>query len=439
MTKQDKAEDVAIKWQCLNKWFFLHYAPEFFEYTESKNESAGKAENPHWLANIIAHHLAEIVELRLKRNLNLSYEPRQEILRRVRGRIDILKTERRQLLQKAQIACRFEELTVDTPRNRFVRDALEKIASLVEENPKLSNKCRMQALNLRRSGVKGAAPDIKQMRNQRYGRNDKNDKKMVDMAIWAFELHLPDGKQSFDFIPPERDEEELHKLYEKAITNFYKKALPSEGWKVSSQVKKHWKSVGWKKYKDKDPEMVVSYIETKYNEETKKEETKKVKDKEVKETKFPAMKPDIILEKKDEGGGKTRTIVIDTKCKYIHQKNDENKGEHKFVSADIYQIYSYLSSQEGRDDCNWSKTNTAGLLLYPSTPKYKEDMTKANLERNKIEAVFDVNGFRVWFVAINFIHDIDKVSKKLEDIINKIENTDTTSLNPDNENQSDGS
>lgn len=50
---------------------------------------------------------------------------------RSRGRIDVLVTESHQLMARGQIACHFDELTVDTPHNRAVRLALEHAARLL--------------------------------------------------------------------------------------------------------------------------------------------------------------------------------------------------------------------------------------------------------------------------------------------------------------------
>ena len=72
----------------------------------------------------MAEILAHAVETRLHRQLSLGYRSREEWLTRVRGRIDVLTTERHQLLDRGLVACRFAELTIDTPRNRFVRAAL---------------------------------------------------------------------------------------------------------------------------------------------------------------------------------------------------------------------------------------------------------------------------------------------------------------------------
>lgn len=90
--------------------------------------------NPDEIADLVARLLAQAVEERQRRQLSLGYRPRSADLSRVRGRIDVLRTERRQLIARGAVACRFVELSVDTPRNRFVRGALKAVARLVS-NP----------------------------------------------------------------------------------------------------------------------------------------------------------------------------------------------------------------------------------------------------------------------------------------------------------------
>jgi 5-methylcytosine-specific restriction enzyme subunit McrC len=54
--------------------------------------------------------------------------------------IRILTTERHQLLDRGLVACRFDELTIDTPRNRFVRAALESISRIVRRKD-IAHRC----------------------------------------------------------------------------------------------------------------------------------------------------------------------------------------------------------------------------------------------------------------------------------------------------------
>src|SRR5712671_5010994 len=103
------------------------------------------------IPDLIARLLTNAVERRLRRNFTRGYRHREKSLTRVRGRINILTTESRQLLYKGEIFCRFEELTIDTPRNRLVRTALELMARLVRNNDMI-RQCRALAATLGRAG-----------------------------------------------------------------------------------------------------------------------------------------------------------------------------------------------------------------------------------------------------------------------------------------------
>jgi 5-methylcytosine-specific restriction enzyme subunit McrC len=114
-----------------NIWWLMLYASDL-----------GKAANPAKLAsedlpddipNLVAEILTRAVEQRQRRQLSTSFLPREAVLTRVRGRIDHLTTSRRQLLAKGQVACRFEELSIDSPRNRYVRAALDTVGRVVRK------------------------------------------------------------------------------------------------------------------------------------------------------------------------------------------------------------------------------------------------------------------------------------------------------------------
>ena len=88
-------------------------------------------DNPDEIPDLVAEILTRAVERRLRRNLSSEFHRREADLTRVRGRIDAFRTERRHLLQQGKIACSFDELTTDTPRNRYVRAALNHLYRLV--------------------------------------------------------------------------------------------------------------------------------------------------------------------------------------------------------------------------------------------------------------------------------------------------------------------
>lgn len=306
-----------------NLWLLLLYASDLFEETGSKDVSP--EENPDRLPDLLAEILVHAVEQRLQRRLSLGYRERRLDLNRVRGRVDLLRTERRSLLDRGLIACRFDELTMDTPRNRFVLAALDSVARHVQRL-ELAHRCRELANRLRRLGVSTAPADARQLRSDRLGRHDVRDRCMLAAARLALDLALPTERAGVHGLPcPKREEGWARRLFEKAVGGFYRVVLKPQGWGVQTGRRLNW---------------------------PREEATPGI------ERILPTMKTDIVL---DRPSPRAR-IVIDTKFTSITQKGyrrDETlKRDH------LFQIYAYLRSQVGRGRA--LNDRAEGLLLYPS-------------------------------------------------------------------------
>ena len=151
----------------------------------------------------------------------------------MRGRINHLITYRK-LLSKGKIACEFNELTIDNIRNRYVRTELEKISKIIKSK-KLNKKCRTLSKDLFIKGVTGPVPTLREINNEKYGRNDQADKEMITVAKLAMNLCIPNEDiDSKEILNPEKCEYWMRALYEKAIGNFYKFHLDYETWKVKT-------------------------------------------------------------------------------------------------------------------------------------------------------------------------------------------------------------
>jgi len=306
-----------------NLWLLMLYASDLFRHLEMGKIDLEK--NPDDIPDLIAEFLARVVERRLMRNLSFGYRSRSADLGRVRGRIDLLRTERHQLLARGKVACRFEELTVNTPRNCFVRSALESIAKIVKRK-ELARRCLFQASTLRRIGVTGEKPSRLEISTDRFGRHDVDDQLMIMVAKLAFDLALPTELSGSNLLTlPDREITWVRRLFEKAVAGFYDVVLPPSGWRTEAGKCFSWqigeKTVGIDKI-------------------------------------LPSMRTDIILTNELE----SRRIVIDTKFTSIVTKGWYR--EESVRSGYVYQIYAYLRSQVGNGD---TLTNHAsGLLLHPS-------------------------------------------------------------------------
>lgn len=306
-----------------NLWLLMFYASDLFR--QLGHDKHAVEDVPEEIPDLIAEVLVRAVEQRIRKNLGFGYQSREAVLGRVRGRIDLLQTERHQLLDRGRVACRFDELTVDTPRNRFVRAALEHIATFVKRR-ELAQECRSMASTLRRMGVTGQTSARNAVSVAQFGRHDVDDQRMVTAAQLAFDLVLPTEESGAKHLPvPEREITWVRKLYEKAVAEFYKVVLRPPKWRVRAQHSLTWPIEG---------------------------ETSGI------DRILPGMRTDIEIDNLESH----QRIVIDTKFTSIVTRGWYR--EEAIRSGYLYQIYAYLRSQEKNGD-PYSDT-ASGLLLHPA-------------------------------------------------------------------------
>lgn len=340
-----------------NVWLLFLYASGLAQF---RDRFQAEVEDSPDFKSLVARLLLYATERRLRRNLSFGYRRREDILRRVRGRIDILKTESGGLLRRGEVACRFDELTVDTPRNRLVRAALSKLSGWLDDAD-LEHRCRTLANLLGQIGVSGRGATRTEIASDQIGRHEGEDRLMVSLARAVFDLVLPmeqDGARSL--LRAQRDETEFRQLFEKAVGNFFMVELPQdEGWRVLPGKRLSWPVAAG------SPGIGLH---------------------------LPIMVTDIVL----ENVAQVRRIVIDTKFTSIL-----TPGQYKadrFKTGHIYQLYAYLRSQERPDDP--LSATSEGALLYPAIGV---DMDETAL----------VQDHRIRFVTIDLARPTSEVIERL--------------------------
>jgi 5-methylcytosine-specific restriction enzyme subunit McrC len=304
-----------------NIWLLFLYASNLARF--NGQHTAAVEEAPDF-PSLVARLLCYAVDRRLRRNLSRGYQSRQEVLTRVRGRIDILETFSGDLLSKGMIACRFEEFTFDTPRNRLVRAALDALSSRVDDSL-LSHECARLAGDLGREGVGGLKPSRSEMSANRLGRHDADDLLMVTLAKLVFNLVLPtEDEGGHAMTRVEKDVVLVRQLFEKAIGNFYAAELTAHGWEVLQGKRLAWQI--------EDATAGIATI-------------------------LPGMTSDIILDHSALG-----RVVIDTKFTSVFGSSQHREAVLK--SGYIYQLYTYLRSQERPSDAR--SLTAAGMFIHPS-------------------------------------------------------------------------
>lgn len=351
-----------------NLWLLMLYASQLYRELP-RSRIGGYEDNPDDLPNLLAEILTRAVERRMRRNLSLGYLRRRADLTRVRGRIDLLRTERRQLLRRGRIACAFDELTVDTPRNRYVKAALNLLSGIVSK-PKLAHACRNVVARMERAGVTGSLATQDRRRPQAplsgLGRLGADDRQMLAAARLAFDLALPTEDPNDSRLPtPDRDEVWARKLFERAVAGFYKAVLSPQVWRV-----KHGRRIYWNQV-DESPGIADI---------------------------LPSMETDIELQRlaSDVSSSTPRRIVIDTKFNEIMTSGQY--GNQTLRSGYIYQIYAYLRSQE--IDTDPDSLNSTGVLLHPSVGYCLDEHAL-------------IQGHKIRFATVNLAADTQTIRRQL--------------------------
>lgn len=343
-----------------NIWLLMLYASDLYRHTRDERITSIQ-ENPDDIADLVAEILAGSVERRIKRNLSFAYQSTEAVLNRLRGRVDLLRTERGQLLRRGKIACRFDEMTIDTPRNRFVRAALTRIANVVSR-PNLARRCRALATTLARMGVGSHLPHQNDISITSFGRLDADDRQMVAAARIAFDLALPNESDGTSYLSKPYTESQWWKLFEKAVAGFYTFVLKDRGWRVHPQRNINWPIV---------------------------RKTQNIDDI------LPSMQPDIVLDDTNSD----RRIVIDTKFTSILEYNKGWYRPESLKRDHIFQIYAYLRSQEDGGDPLWS--GASGLLLYPE------------VKNRKVNESVTIQGHEIRFTTIDLTAQATEIRNQL--------------------------
>lgn len=305
-----------------NVWLLQLFASSLYA---SAGAGAVAAEaNPDDLPELVARILADEVSHRLHTGLTVGFRETSRPVTRVRGKINALSTERHQLLRRGQVWCTFDEIVTDVPANRLARAALERAAQLVPGNPRY----RSLAFQLAAAGVVGPRPPLSDVPSMLRQRLLARDRLMIAAAELLLTLTIPSTDAGEKWLPlPSLDEHYLRRLFEHAAYGVYRHHLRPKGWAVTHGQWLSWEAAGH------SPGM---------------------------EALLPGMQTDIVLSAPADEVGERRRIVIDTKFTSITQSGHYRTTTLK--SGYVYQIYSYLMSQDGKEPT----AKTEGLLLHPA-------------------------------------------------------------------------
>ncbi len=315
-----------------NWWHMLLYAWDLVEF---QDQFDAQTEDAPDLRALLTRILADLTDRQIRRGLRGDYVDRSEPLKTVRGRIDFNRTLSDMLLYKGELHCEYQEYSVNVPRNQIIastlnhqlrsgftrieKDNQDRIRELVSDLERLVRMMvEVERVRLRRSFI------ATEMR--RLGANEREYKLMLLICEMLHDLRMPledsTGSSLWHW-----DKLQEWKVFEKFVANFYRMWLPREEWTVDAQQKLDWNSPHANEAGDS--------------------------------VGVPAMHPDIMLTYK---GDREQVVIIDTK--WYRSAVSEYYGSLTVHSANLYQMYAYLASQDHR---GYSLRTATGILLYAQT------------------------------------------------------------------------
>ncbi len=340
-----------------NIWLLFLYAADLVRF---KDEASVEAEAARDLPELLARLLVRVAQQRLRRNLSRGYQARHAVLSRVRGRIDVLATTSGQLLEQGRVACRFEEHTMDTPRNRLVRAALDYLSTMMDAS-EVVHECRALSQMLGRLGVSSQKPSRAALATDQVSRNETADLLMVSLAKMVFEAVIPSEQAgSTRAVAVDADVHLVRRLFEKAVANALRIQLQPQGWQVQ-----HGRKLSWPVGQASDG--IAEY--------------------------FPGMQTDIELVHR----GQKLKLVIDTK--FTHIFTDSQYKSEVLRSGYLYQLYAYLRTQEGQLHAQGIEFSE-GMLLHPQCGQ-------------ALDAYVDMQGHRMRFKTINLMSSAEEFERQL--------------------------
>lgn len=173
-------------------------------------------------ADLMSAILAKAIAIQLKRGLEKKYIPKTEEISTLRGKIEIGESLKSQSSFRKRVVCTYEEFSVDNTMNRIIKSTLHLL--LKSDIPKKRKK------ELRKMLVFFNEIDIIDLNktnwNFQYNRNNQSYRMIISICYLVVKGLLQttsDGQMKLmDFL----NEQQMNRLYEKFILEYYKKHYP---------------------------------------------------------------------------------------------------------------------------------------------------------------------------------------------------------------------
>ena len=293
-----------------NIYYLLSYAWNKLEESELVNVSA---EDDSDLLNLLGRVLLNGTKTLLKRGIDRQYLTENEVYQGIKGKVNIADSLRKNLFSKGLSICEFDELSANILPNQILKTTLQNLTQIPSISPTLKHEIRTIIYRLHEVNEIVLTETV--FYQVHINRNNSFYAFLLNISELIYKnLSINEETGNFQFKEFLRDEQQMARLFEEFIRNFYKIEVPEA--KVFREDL-HWKMSG---------EMHQF---------------------------LPKMQTDISIKIND------RKLIID--AKYYKETLQKYYDSEKIHSQHLYQLFAYLKNQEN--------LQAEGILIYPTIQK----------------------------------------------------------------------
>lgn len=341
-----------------NIYWMLSYAFRNINDKNIKKMSNEEFENIYELFSFI---MTQELNKQIKRGLNKEYINVKEETSTIQGKIVLNDLIKKEYKRNLKIMCEFDEYSSNSYLNQIVKTAcmfLIKSSKIKDKNKIIKLKRTLLFI----SNVDEINPKNIKWELIKYNKFNSSYKILINVSYLILKGLLMSEKNGYYSYKDYLDDQEMCKLYEKFILEYYKYHYSK--FNVSSTV------IEWN-VNNRETNQLIGLL--------------------------PKMQTDVTLKYKD------RTLIIDAKYYSNMYQNNKLYNKNTFISNNLYQLYAYVKNK----DIN-AKGNVSGMLLYAK-----------NDSNDVIWSEYDMNGNNMIISNLDLSKNFEIVKEQLNMIAYK--------------------
>ena len=332
-----------------NIYYMLSYA---FQVLQQKGYQNCAVEEFDHTAELLCEILIKGITIQLKKGIRREYFPREEECTAIRGKINLTESMKIKAVMKQQMICRYDEFSMNTYENQVIKATCQ---LLLRADVSKKRKRVLRKLMVYFQDVSNLKVQTIQW-NFSYQRHNKTEQMLFSICYLIVKGLLQTERDGTVRLKRFFDEQQMHRLYEKFIFEYYKKEMPMI---ATTSARIPWQL-------DNDYDQLL-----------------------------PRMQSDILLEYKG------KILIIDAKY-YEHTLQIQEKYRSQTIhSANLYQIFSYVKNKDV-----WHNGMVAGLLLYAKTD-----------ETEPFEYEYQMSGNQIAVKTLDLNVPFQEIAKQLDEIV----------------------